>query len=204
MPSGSRLARRDLHHRELAVAAGRRRRDRSGDVARPASSGRPGSAGSRPACYPAYSAPKCCSIAGRSGSARSSRARRAPVPARRAALSAGGCAGARLARIFHRRHRRRAAGVEQRHRHLEGAEHDHDHAGADQQRADLGGDGRGACLGLVAPWPCRQPWPWRQLCCGARGLLVGWRGGGGLRGAARGGDEARRADRLFLPAAEFR
>ena len=88
------------------------------------------------------------------------------------------------------------AAVEQRHRHLEGAEHDHDHARADQQRADLGGDGRRLLVRILAR-PCRS----LGLAGGgleraATGLVGGRRGGGGLRGAARGGDEARGADRL--------
>ena len=53
-----------------------------------------------------------------------------------------------------------AAGVEQRHRHLEGAEHDHDHARADQQRADFRGDAGGGAL--VRPWAWPQPSPWRR------------------------------------------
>ena len=121
-----------------------------------------------------------------------------------------GCAGAApalgrsvVAGSSMRRHRRRAAGVEQVHRHLEGAEHDHDHARADQQRANLGGDARG--------FACRRPCPclggalalaFAAALAAARAVLsFGGCGGGGLRGAARGGDEARCADRLLRCAA---
>ena len=84
--------------------------------------------------------------------------------------------GWRLARILHGRHRRRAAAVEQRHRHLEGAEHDHDHARADQQRADLGGDRRRSlalsparrCLGRAARRPCRSAGGAAAAACAAR------------------------------------
>ena len=109
----------------------------------------------------------------------------------------------RLAGLFHRRQLRRAAGVEQRHRHLEGAEHDHDHARADQQRADLGGHVRGGLVAALSrPWPCRRPCPWARPSR-APGFLGGRRGGRGLRGAARGGNEARRADRLLRRGGDF-
>ena len=79
--------------------------------------------------------------------------------------SAGGAARP-VRSNFRRRHRRRAAGVEQRHRHLEGAEHDHDHADADQQRADPRASCwkawcRRAARSSRRPWSCRRPCPWR-------------------------------------------
>ena len=89
---------------------------------------------------------------------------------------------------------RLTAAVEQRHRHLEAAEHDHDHACANQQRADLRADGRGL-LGLVlavlAPGagscrPCRPAGAAAAACAARRAAamkldeLTGSRGAAGM------------------------
>ena len=164
------------------------RRDRAGDVACGGRCGCGASADRDPRSVERVRRGGIVRIACRSGSARSWRAP-APMPG----AGSGAVLGRRLRRravrwIFHRRHRRRAAGVEQRHRHLERAEHDHDHARADQQRADLGGDVRRL---LVAPCPCRRPWPWRGLVAAfAAGLFGG--------GAAAAACAARRAAAMKL------
>ena len=54
------------------------------------------------------------------------------------------------------------------------------------------------CLGLVAALVLGAAFAERARLLGRR------RGGGGLRGAARGGNEARRTDRLLRPGREFR
>ena len=110
----------------------------------------------------------------------------------------------RLAGTLDGRQLQQTAAVEQRHRHLERTEHDHDHARTNQQRADLGGDrrrflvagSRGRRLGLNA--------------CGLGGFgglgrFSGWllRSRGRLGSAACGGYEARRGGRLRLGRGNF-
>ena len=91
----------------------------------------------------------------------------------------------RLSAGFHRRQLRRA--VEQRHCHLERAEHDHDHARTDQQRAELGADGRGL-LGVG--------FRIGRLCLG--GLRQGTAGLFALAGCAAAAWAARRAAAMKL------
>src|SRR5262249_25746733 len=97
-------------------------------------------------------------------------------------------------------------GIEQVQRHLESAEHDHDHARAHQQRSDLGGDGRWLLVAVLG-WVLRFP----GLIFGLGlflGLLVGLLvagllGGRSLRRTARGGDEARGRYRLLRRRRDF-
>ncbi len=192
MPSGSRSVGGTCDHGELAAGGaaaigiapvmsltGSRR------AARPA-------AEPRSARYPACSVRTNCSTASRPASARSSwappalralRAWRGSPPAREPARRGAGSLDCSIIGSCGV-----AAGIEQRHRHLERAEHDHDHARADQQRADPGGDVRGRpCR---PPWPCRRPCPWLRPSAERARLLGG--------GAAAAACAARRAAAMKL------
>ncbi len=82
---------------------------------------------------------------------------------------------------------RRGAAIQQRHRHPEGAEHNHDHACADQQRTNFRCDGR-RFLGVRAR-PCSS-------FDGLGGLVIRRSRSGSLGGAAGGGNEIGLARRL--------
>ncbi|HSU27023.1 MAG TPA: hypothetical protein VLJ68_01500, partial [Chitinophagaceae bacterium] len=113
-----------------------------------------------------------------------------------------------IRRLFEAGNAREIADIEQVHRELEGAEHDHDHARSDQQRADPGGQGRGrlgtvlgtnldVVLGLGSFLRCFLG---LRLGGSTAGLVIGGlRGGGSLGGAAGIGAErtARRSPSII-------